>query len=103
MQQRETQTPVSSLLQDQEVSMGLIYSWEILETDMGLSLDSESYFSLESQKKHHPSRGVHVRIKRKDQNLYFLGTLLIRTWEFWKSCDDFPRHAQTHDLWSYPR
>lgn len=49
MQQRETQNPISSLLQDQEVNMGLIYSWEILETGVGLSLDSESYFTLESQ------------------------------------------------------
>ena len=55
------------------------------------------------KKNHHPSRGAHVRIKRKDQNLYFSGRFLIRTWEFWRGCDDFPRHAQTRDLWSYPR
>ena len=81
--------------------MGLIYSWKILETDVGLSLDAESYFILES-KKHQPSRGAHVRIKWKDQNLYFSGRFLIRTWEFWRGRDDFPRHAQTRDLWSYP-
>lgn len=76
MQQRETQTPVSSLLQDHKVNMGLIYSWKILETDVGLSLDAESYFILESQKNISPPEvpmsGLRGKIKTSTSQGDFL-------------------------------
>lgn len=57
MQQREPQTPISLLSQDQEVNVGLIYSWKMLETVMGLSLDSD-LISLRGLKNHQHSRGI---------------------------------------------
>lgn len=61
MKQTEPQTPVSHLSQDQEVNVGLIYSWKTLDTDSGLSLDLESNF-IWDLKNHQPSRGVHASV-----------------------------------------
>lgn len=56
--------------------MGLIYSWKILETDVGLSLDAESYFILESQKNISPPEvpmsGLRGKIKTSTSRGDFL-------------------------------
>lgn len=100
IKQREPQTPVSHLSQDQEVNVGLICSWKTLDTDSGLSLGLESDFTWGggiSKIISHPEASMPAclshfvvisELRRKVETSISLRDFLSGPWGFWKGCGD---------------